>query len=166
MGRRLAFDPLRKQSVVIIARRFHWQRSRMQQFFEFIGNHIILVGTFVIFLTLFIRNEMNRGGKGVSAQQLVDLVNRENAVVVDLRDKKEFDQGHLVGAVNIPYASLETRVVELEKHKEKPVVLVCRMGQHAGAAGNVLRKNGFTNISRLTGGYMEWRNQNLPVVRA
>lgn len=138
----------------------------MQQFFEFIANHFILAGTFLVFLALFIRNEMNRGGKGISAQQLVDLVNRENAVVLDLRDKKEFDQGHLVGAINVPYANLETRVSELQKYKEKPLVLVCRMGQHAGSAGNVLRKNGFTNISRLTGGYVEWRNQNLPVVRA
>lgn len=138
----------------------------MEQFFEFIGNHFILAGTFLVFLALFIRNEMNRGGKGISAQQLVDLVNRENAVVLDLRDRKEFDQGHLVGAINVPYANLETRVAELEKYKEKPVVLVCRMGQHAGSAGNVLRKSGFTNLSRLTGGYMEWRNQNLPVVRA
>jgi rhodanese-related sulfurtransferase len=40
------------------------------------------------------------------------------------------------------------------------------MGQHAGAAGTMLRKNGFANVSRLTGGIMEWRNQSLPVVRA
>jgi rhodanese-related sulfurtransferase len=137
----------------------------MAQFVEFIGNNAILAGTFLIFLTLFIRNEMNRGGKGVSAQQLVDMVNRQDAVVVDLRDKKEFDQGHLVGAVNVPYSSLDSRVDELVKYKDRPVVLICRMGQHAGAAGTTLRKQGFANVSRLTGGYMEWRNQNLPVVR-
>jgi len=138
----------------------------MEQFFEFIGNHFILAGTFLVFLALFIRNEMNRGGKGVTAQQLVDLVNREDAVIVDLRDKKEFEQGHLFGSLNLPYVNLEGRVTELQKYKEKPVVLVCRMGQHAGAAGNVLRKNGFTNVSRLMGGYMQWRSENLPVVRA
>lgn len=138
----------------------------MGQFIEFLGNHAILAGTFVVFLTLFIRNEMNRGGLGITAQQLVDLVNRENAVVVDLRDKKEFDQGHLVGAINVPYVNLEGRVNELEKFKERPLVLLCRMGQHAGSAGTILRKHGFTKINRLTGGFMEWRNQNLPVVRA
>jgi rhodanese-related sulfurtransferase len=138
----------------------------MAQFVEFIGNNALLAGTFLVFLALFIRNEMNRGGKGVSAQQLVDMVNRQDAVVVDLRDKKEFDQGHLVGAVNVPYSSLDSRVDELVKYKDRPVVLICRMGQHAGAAGTTLRKQGFANVSRLTGGYMEWRNQNLPVVRA
>lgn len=126
----------------------------------------MLAGSFAILLVLFIRNEMNRGGTGISTQKLVDMVNREEAVVVDLRDKKEFDQGHLVGSLNVPYASIETRVDELTKYKERPLVLVCRMGQHAGAAGTILRKKGFANVSRLTGGYMEWRNQNLPVVRA
>lgn len=138
----------------------------MEQFFAFIGNHPMLVGSFAILLALFIRNEMNRGGTGISTQKLVDMVNREDAVVVDLRDKKEFDQGHLVGAVNVPYASIETRVDELTRYKERPLVLICRMGQHAGTAGTILRKKGFANVSRLNGGFMEWRNQNLPVVRA
>lgn len=126
----------------------------------------MLAGSFVILLVLFIRNEMNRGGAGISTQKLVDLVNREEAVVVDLRDKKEFDQGHLVGSLNVPYASIETRVDELTRYKERPLVLICRMGQHAGTAGTILRKKGFANVSRLNGGFMEWRNQNLPVVRA
>jgi rhodanese-related sulfurtransferase len=138
----------------------------MEQFFSFIGNHALLAGSFVVLLALFIRNEMNRGGAGISAQKLVDLVNREEAVVVDLRDKKEFDLGHLVGAVNVPYSALESRIDELSKYRERPVVLICKMGQHAGTAGTMLRKKGFANVSRLTGGFMEWRNQNLPVVRA
>ena len=138
----------------------------MDQLFEFIGNHLILVGAFVVLLVLFIRNEMNRGGASVSAQELVNLVNSEDAVVVDVRDKKEYEQGHIVDAINIPFSSLETRVKELEKFKEQPLVLTCKMGQHAGAAGTILRKQGFANVSRLTGGIMEWRNQNLPVVKA
>ena len=76
----------------------------MEQLFEFIGNHMILVGTFVILLTLFIRNETRRGGQAVSAQQLVDMVNRHNALVLDVRDRKEFEAGHIVNAVNIPYS--------------------------------------------------------------
>jgi rhodanese-related sulfurtransferase len=138
----------------------------MEQLFEFIGNHPLLVGMFLVLLVLFIRNEMNRGGKSVSAQELVTLVNNENAVVLDIRERKEFEAGHIVDAVNIPYASLETRIDELAKFKERPIVLTCKMGQHAGAAGTMLRKKGFENVSRLTGGIMEWRNQSLPVVKA
>ena len=138
----------------------------MDQIFTFIGSHPILVGTFVLLLALFVRNETQRGGRTVSAQQLVDLVNRENALVLDVRDKKEFDSGHIVDAVNIPYSALESRLGELKDHKSLPLVIACKMGQHSGQAGTLLRKNGFEQVSRLTGGVAEWRNQSLPVVKS
>lgn len=138
----------------------------MDQLFTFISNHPFLVGTFVLLLALFIRNETQRGGQTVSAQQLVDMVNREDALVLDVRDKKDFEAGHIVDAVNIPYASLESRLTELKDFKDKPVVVACKMGQHSGAAGTLLRKNGFEMVRRLTGGVAEWRNQNLPVIKS
>ena len=138
----------------------------MENLFTFIGNHPLLVGAFVLLLILFIRNEMNRGGKAVNAQQLVHLVNNENALVIDVRDKSEYDQGHIVDSINIPFSSLEGRLSELEKHKERPLVVACKMGQHSGSAGTMLRKNGFENVSRLTGGLADWRGQNMPVVKA
>lgn len=137
----------------------------MSQLFEFIGNHPILVSLFAVLLALFIRNETQRGGRGVSPQELVNLVNRQGAVVLDVRDSKEFAAGHIVDAVNVPHGALEGRLAELEKYKTKPVAIVCNMGQHAGAAGTMLRKSGFAEVSRLSGGMSEWRNQNLPVVR-
>ena len=137
----------------------------MAQLFEFIGNHPIAVGIFVTLLVLFIRNETRRGGDAVSVQQLVDRVNREEAVVIDVRDPEEFRSGHIVGAINIPFASLESRLGELEPHRAKPIIVACKMGQHGNAAGTLLRKNGFESVARLTGGMMEWRNQNLPLVK-
>ena len=137
----------------------------MEQLFEFVGNHYILSGLFVVLMALFVRNEVQRGGRSVSAQQLVDLINREGAVVLDVRDKREFGEGHIVDALNIPHASIASRIGELERHKVKPVVVACKMGQHSGAVGTVLRKAGFENVARLRGGITEWRNQNLPVVR-
>lgn len=137
----------------------------MAQLFEFIGHHPILVGIFAVLLALFIRNETQRGGKGVSPQELVNLVNKEGAIVLDVRDSKEFAAGHIVDAVNVPHTALESRLSELEKYKEKPVTIVCKMGQHAGTAGAMLRKAGFASVSRLSGGMTEWRNQNLPVVK-
>ncbi len=138
----------------------------MDQVFEFIVNHPYLVGAFVLLLALFIRNETQRGGPAVSAQQLVDMVNRENALVLDVRDKKEFAAGHIVDSVNIPFSALDSRVDELKKFTERPLVVACKMGQHSGSAGTILRKKGFANVHRLTGGLAEWRNQNLPVVKA
>ena len=137
----------------------------MERLFEFVGNHPLLVGAFAIVFALFVRNEVARGGRSVSPQQLVDMVNREGAVVVDVRDPNDYSQGHIASALNMPHGSLATRLGEIEKYKEKPIVLACKMGQHAGAAGTVLRKAGFTNIARLKGGIAEWRNQNMPVVR-
>jgi len=82
----------------------------MEQLFTFISNHPVLVGAFAVLLVLFIRNEMNRGGTTLGAQQVVNLVNNEGAVVLDIRDKADFDAGHIVDSVNIPYASLESRI--------------------------------------------------------
>ena len=138
----------------------------MNQVLEFIGNHPILVAAFVVLLALFIRNETKRGGRSVTAQQLVELVNKENALVLDVRDKKDYDAGHIVEALNIPFSALSNRVNELKKHRERPIVVACKMGQHSGTAGTILRKHGFANVSRLTGGVTEWRNQSLPVVKA
>ena len=137
----------------------------MSQLFEFVGNHPVLVGLFAVLLTLFIRNETQRGGRGVTPQELVNLVNKDGAVVLDVRDSKEFAAGHIVDAVNVPHTALESRLAELEKYKAQPVTIVCKMGQHAGIAGALLRKAGFPEVSRLTGGMTEWRNQNLPVVK-
>lgn len=138
----------------------------MDKVLEFIGNHPFLVTAFLVLLALFIRNETRRGGRSVTAQQLVDLVNKENALVIDVRDKKDFDAGHIVDALNIPHTSLDSRVSELNKHRDRPIVVACKMGQHSGTAGTILRKHGFENVSRLTGGVTEWRNQSLPVVKA
>ena len=138
----------------------------MDNLFTFIGNHPFLIGTFVLLLALFVRNETQRGGRSVSAQQLVDLVNRENALVLDVRDKKEFAAGHIVDSVNIPFSALESRLAELKEYKSRPVVVACKMGQHSGQAGTLLRKNGFEHVSRLSGGVAEWRNQSLPVVKS
>ena len=137
----------------------------MEQLFEFVGNHPLLVGAFLLILALFVRNELVRGGRAVTPQELVNLVNRDGAVVVDVRDKNEFAEGHIVGAINVPHTALANRLAELEKYKERPLVLACKMGQHAGASGTVLRKAGFQNVSRLKGGVAEWRNQSLPVVK-
>ena len=137
----------------------------MEQLFEFIGNNYILAGIFAVLMGLFVRNELQRGGRAVTVQQLVDLINREGAVVLDVRDKNEFGAGHIVDALNIPHAAVASRIGELERHKVKPVVVACKMGQHAGAVGTVLRKAGFENVARLRGGITEWRSQNLPVVK-
>ncbi len=137
----------------------------MEQFFEFISNHPILIGAFVLLLILFIRNEVSRGGRTITAQELVNLTNREKAVIVDVRDVQAYKEGHILNSVNIPHAALKSRISEIEKHKNSKIIIACKMGQHAGIAGAALRKAGFQNVFRLRGGLAEWRNQNMPLVK-
>ena len=89
----------------------------------------------------------------------------EDAVFVDIRDAKDFSAGHIANAVNIPFATLTSRMSELDKYKDKPLILVCKSGQTVNMAGKTLREKGF-NAVRMSGGMMEWNNQNLPVVRS
>ena len=135
------------------------------QIFEFIGNHYILVSVFVFLLVAFIVNEGKRGGAAISPNNLVNLVNRNGAVVIDIRDKKDFGNGHIAGAMNVPFSSVDSRVGELESYKEKPIVLVCKMGQHAGSIGRKLKSQGFEDVRRLSGGMAEWAANSLPVVK-
>lgn len=137
----------------------------IEQLFEFIGNHFILVGLFIALLFAFLVNEGKQGGAAISTSNLVNLINREDAVVIDIRDKKEFNLGHIAGAINIPYSQLDSRISELETDKEKPVIVVCKMGQNAGAAGRKLKAQGFTSVRRLSGGMSEWTASGLPLVK-
>ena len=135
------------------------------QIFEFIGNHYILVSVFIFLLVAFIINEGKQGGAALTPNNLVNLVNREGAVIVDIRDNKEFGNGHIAGAVNMPFGTIDSRVGELHPYKEKPIVLVCKMGQHAGSIGKKLRGQGFEDVRRLSGGMAEWGANSLPVVK-
>lgn len=137
----------------------------MDQFFEFVVNHWVLSSTFVVLLALLLITESRKAGKTLGAQELVLLLNRDQAVVVDLRDKKEFSEGHITGAINIPFASLKERASELQKYKDKQIVLVDKMGQHTGMAGKILRAAGYTDVRRLAGGVTEWRGANMPLVK-
>ena len=107
----------------------------------------------------------SKTGNSLSPNQTVALVNREDGVVLDVRERKDFERGHIVDAINIPLAKLSERLVELEKHKDKPVIVVCQFGQSAGEAVKLLHTNGFAKADKMAGGLAEWQAQNLPVVK-
>ena len=137
----------------------------LQQLIEFIGNHYWLTGAFLVVLALLMFTEGRKAGKALTSQQATALINRENALVVDVRPKKDFAAGHIVDSINIPLDSFATRMVELEKHKEKPIILACANGQHSGAASRQLKAAGYTHASRLAHGISGWRADNLPLVK-
>lgn len=137
----------------------------MDRLFEFVVNHYILVSLFVAFLVAILILESRRGGAKVSAQTAVTLINKDEAVVVDIRDRKEFGEGRITGSVNIPLNSLKSRASELNKFKDKQIIVADKMGQHSAMAVKQLNAEGFSNVVRLNGGISDWKASNLPLVK-
>lgn len=133
-------------------------------FFVFISEQWLLVSVLLVLIYLFALNERRAGGKSVSANELTRLLNADKAVLLDVRERKDFEAGHVTGAVHLPHQKVAGSVAQLEKYRDKSIVVADKMGQHAGAVGKLLRKQGF-EVYRLSGGMMEWQNQNLPVVK-
>jgi rhodanese-related sulfurtransferase len=131
---------------------------------EFATHHYLLVGIFAVLLVMLIVLEMSRGGRSLSPRELTALVNADQAVVIDIRAKKDYSSGHIVGALNIPQEKLAERMGELEKHKAKTLILVDSIGQHAGTSCRELLKAGYT-AAKLSGGVSSWRADNLPLVK-
>lgn len=134
------------------------------EFFVFVSEQWVLVSILLVLIYLFAINERVKSGKPVTSHMVTRLINAEEAILVDVRDTKEFSAGHIAGAINIPYAKLMERVAELEPHREKHIIIADKAGQHSGALGRKLKQKEF-DVMRLTGGMMEWQNQKLPVVK-
>ena len=138
----------------------------MEQFVEFITNHIILSGAFVAILTLLFIDLFGANLKGyasASPTEATQLINREDAVVLDIREDNEFHAGHIVNAIHIPLGFLKDRKAELEKYKSRPIIAACRSGSRSGSACSMLKKEGFENIYNLKGGMMAWQHASLPL---
>ncbi|MDT4873861.1 putative protein YibN [compost metagenome] len=102
----------------------------------------------------------------LSAAQVVQLMNREKAAVVDVCGADEFAAGHVVGAKNVPLPELEAKLPGLVKNKATPVVLVCASGMRSNRAVAIAKKLGYENAHSLAGGMGAWRSANLPVEKA
>ncbi|WP_439868112.1 rhodanese-like domain-containing protein [Pseudomonas syringae] len=131
---------------------------------EFATNHYLITGAFVILLGLLIAYEMSKGGASLSTRELTALVNSDQGVVIDVRSKKDYTAGHIVGSLNFPQDKVLTRTAELEKYKGKTLIIVDAMGQHAGTTARELLKSGF-KAAKLSGGISSWRGDNLPLVK-
>lgn len=137
----------------------------MQQLIEFVTNHWVLVLALVVILGLLIHN-LILGGKGsVDPVSATDLINRRDALMVDVRPAADFAKGHIINAVNIPMNGFKNQVSTLQKHKSKPIVVACRSGSQSSGACQQLRKEGFEEVYNLRGGILAWQSANLPLTR-
>ena len=96
----------------------------------------------------------------------VQMINYKDGLALDVREGSEYDAGHLPNSRHIPSDKLEQRLEELEKFKDKPIVLIHRSGTNSsGKSRSILRKNGFAHVYDLAGGIDVWRQANLPIVK-
>ena len=137
----------------------------INQFIEFATNHWEMVAVFVAVLATLVFSETKSGPKGLTASAATTLMNTSDAVILDIRPEKEFKTGHITGAINIPAAKIKDSLAKLEKHKEAPIIVVCKSGIHSGASSKELKKAGFSKIYKLQGGVSEWQSSNLPLVK-
>jgi rhodanese-related sulfurtransferase len=104
-----------------------------------------------------------QGGSEVGTVGAVQLINRRDALVLDVSDGNEFAAGHIPSAKHIPLAKLDQSMREIEKFKTRPVLVSCRNGMVSPKACALLRKSGFSEVFRLKGGIASWEQANLPV---
>jgi len=138
----------------------------MQQFLEFIVNNWFLFLALIIVLTLLGVNMIRPkllGFKEVKPNEVVGLINHDDAVMVDVRDSSEFEKGHVLNARNIPFGLFEERMHELDSLKTSPVVVYCEAGQQSARASAILQKQGFTSVYKLSGGLLTWKSANFPL---
>lgn len=133
---------------------------------RFVMNNIWLVLAAAASGAILVWPLINRRLSGVpevGALEVVQLLNRKNAVMIDVREPAEFSAGHAPNAKNIPLAQLDQRIGELEKFKNRPAVVLCQTGGRSRAAIALLKKAGFVEVVVLAGGINAWQQANMPV---
>ncbi len=135
---------------------------------EFLGNHLYLTLGFVGVLVALVVTEAQRFMRGYAALTpagLTQLINRENALLVDVSPATEFEKGHVPGARNVAMSQFDPENKDLAKARELPVALVCRTGQASAQAAQRLKKAGFAKVFWLEGGLAAWKEAQMPLAK-
>ena len=137
--------------------------------FEFIKQNALLIGLAVGSGLALLWPMLNRGASGVnnlSSTEAVFLMSRSKPLILDVRDDAEYASGHIQGAKHIPLAQLVERIKEIEKFKDKPVLVHCQKGMRATAACSILKAQNFTQLNNLQGGLNAWVEAKMPLVKS
>lgn len=139
----------------------------MQEYIDFARSNFILVAGFFAVLGFIFKTEISlltRKYKQVGVNAAVLLLNKDNTLAIDVREDKEITtDGMIKGARHITLGQLPTRMAELGKNKQQPVLVYCRSGSRSGHACQMLTKAGFEDVSNLSGGILAWESANLPL---
>ena len=139
----------------------------MPEILHFAETHLDLTLIIVAILVALIVIEVirqTRGNNRLSPAQLTQLINRENTPVIDIRSKEEYNKGHIASSINITDSDLSNSLKKIEKFKNKPIVLVCNLGQSSAKTALKLNKAGYQTLL-LSGGNSAWVNAGLPLVK-
>lgn len=132
---------------------------------DFFKQNVLLIGLAIgsgLALLWPMLNRSSAVATVLSVTEAVVLMNRKSALVLDVREADEFAQGHLQGARNIPLSQLDARSKELEKFRDKPVLIVCQRGSRASKASRLLKAQNFSALNVLKGGMQAWQEANMP----
>ena len=138
----------------------------MIQFQQFVVAQWQLVLIFVlsgVMLAWPIVQRRMSGVVDITVNQLSRMVNDDSAVVIDVREAKEFVDGKVPGALHIPLSQLRDRAAELDRFKDRPVIAYDARGQKGPSAAAALARLGFRNLHALHGGFKAWRDAGLPL---
>jgi rhodanese-related sulfurtransferase len=140
----------------------------LPELIEFLGRHPLLSLALAAVTVALVATEVARlfrGYRSVQPAGLTALVNREDALVVDLRPIGDFEKGHIPGSKNVQMSQFDPGSKQLAAARALPVVLVCKTGQTAGDAAKRLRKAGFERVYVLDGGIGGWQQASLPLAK-
>lgn len=140
----------------------------MDIYIAFAKSHWVLSLAMLVVLIALAINEAfirMRGLSKINTQTLVNLVNREQAMVLDLRTIEEFKAGHISGAKQVAPDQLTIKIANLLPDKTHPVILVCAQGQKSLSHAQQVQKLGYQRVYYLAQGMAAWRQDNLPLVK-
>jgi rhodanese-related sulfurtransferase len=140
----------------------------MERLPEFASNHwglmLALTGILAALVGTFVYPRI-QGIRKVTPLDATQMINREEAVVLDVRGDAEFNEGHILNSLHIPMKYLSEQMRKLEKHRSRPIITACRSGQQSAGACAMLRKHGFERVYNLSGGILAWQNASLPLTK-
>lgn len=139
----------------------------MQDFMTFLSNHLTLTYTLAATLLLLMVVEflrLKRHNVSIDVPKAVQLINREQAVVIDIRPKDLYRKGHIIDAHSISAKEMQENTKKMDKFKTRPLILVCARGNESQKITILLRKQGY-NAYSLSGGISAWITTELPLVK-
>ncbi|WP_392558464.1 rhodanese-like domain-containing protein [Orbus mooreae] len=141
----------------------------VNEIMPFVKNHPFLslgwIILFVVIIYLTIKAKLTKV-KIVSNALAIHMMNKEEAIIVDLRSADNFKKGHITEALNIlPVDIKNSSIKSIEKYKQSPIILVDDNGLSANASGDLLYKQGFEQVFVLKDGIAGWNGENLPLVK-